>query len=691
MLSFSRSLLSIVLLGFGDEEGVLQSLEGSSESNTARRSLANASTNELQSEQESLEDFIRRAYGTQSLLELKSSSWSGDTQNLRGLLLDVIERRKKQLTITSFGGSSSAFKTTYAHVLGSLLTALLKRLKVPNYELVVQIRNPSAGSSSTVWGAVCMETLVPSDTDILLWEFGINDYSLTKHYGILAHQKALELFIRRARSLNQMLVIGFVSLWVSNAAVDCWPKCTDIMFQSVLMRTRWYKNSAGVFAINFNRLLPAWGMRGVPEAEFLRVPRSVATRNKHHDTESNTPFRDRHHPNAVGYTAIGVALYHRFVQDLLPVKPVVTSNAQSNNRAQCECWCASNSSVRHHQLLDDGEVLDTATGCTTNISSAAYLRAKSEAHPFMPFISMSAFKTWHPSFNGSRTLVNESGETVRGEVVLYDEWAEVAVEAGTRKAAALAAESAVDNCHGERKEEGPIAFKASCVYCELECDGSHGGGVDGSSTRGAAVSDASADVRRCAVPALTAVETAAQQDNGTVGIPSTPTLHSAADGQQRQLAPDLGWAKLISRLMDSSRRLQCRYHSQPQLGDEAARTAIQLVLQKSGVSGRNTWGGTALHSRGQQSEWRNDGIYSMSLPACVRGSNDSQFLQEALTFAVGRNATGVSQSSVQFIGMWWLYCCSAAAATAAAPPPPLRQSCVTGVFYANHRRACISK
>lgn len=133
------------------------------------------------------------------------------------------------VTVTLVGGSASCIEPGF-------LASFAKRLADFASGLNVHIRhfNPSAGATSSVWGAVELEALVPPETDVLLWEFNLNDWN--GPIGALLPrrayaQQAIELFIRRlhvlfARNSNRRIVpvLGMISLWGSDFP-RCFPSC----------------------------------------------------------------------------------------------------------------------------------------------------------------------------------------------------------------------------------------------------------------------------------------------------------------------------------------------------------------------------------------------------------------------------------------------------------------------------------
>jgi hypothetical protein len=132
------------------------------------------------------------------------------------------------ITIATVGGSSSADMENYGPFLAAGLRAML--LEHGNTQTAcVRTVNPSQGGSGTDWGSAFLFSLIPPETDVLLWEFAINDWSPAdlSHSNVTAraaHQQLIELWIRRALALNPHMVLGFLDLWKTGAA-SCWPHC----------------------------------------------------------------------------------------------------------------------------------------------------------------------------------------------------------------------------------------------------------------------------------------------------------------------------------------------------------------------------------------------------------------------------------------------------------------------------------
>ena len=149
--------------------------------------------------------------------------------------------RQRTFTITTLGGSASAFRPTYADFLADLLE---RAAYAHGMRIALRTANPSHGYTGSDWAASYLDSLIPGDTDLLLWEFAINDWPGQGPLSTLNdpnstwpglrsktwHAEAFELFVARAAALNtrrgsdQQIAFGFVFLWQPQAAL-CWPHC----------------------------------------------------------------------------------------------------------------------------------------------------------------------------------------------------------------------------------------------------------------------------------------------------------------------------------------------------------------------------------------------------------------------------------------------------------------------------------
>jgi len=144
-------------------------------------------------------------------------------------------RRPINLTVTTLGGSASAFTPNY----GSFLAEELQQ-ELSSQRVSVRCINPSHGYTGSDWAALFMDSLVPPDTDVLIWEFAVNDWpghrpvvdkeaGTARWPGLRAatwHEDAFHLYIRRALALmdTRRVALGFVFLWQPEAS-RCFPSC----------------------------------------------------------------------------------------------------------------------------------------------------------------------------------------------------------------------------------------------------------------------------------------------------------------------------------------------------------------------------------------------------------------------------------------------------------------------------------
>jgi hypothetical protein len=138
-------------------------------------------------------------------------------------------------------------------------------------------------------------SLVPADTDLLIWEFAINDdrtghVHATRTWGDeeAAYQaRLLEMFVRRAYGLNPDVVIAFVFLW-KNTARPCWPKCANATKPFETMRNVLQKYpTVSAFAVDLGDIVAK------------------------HRLDKNYLFLDHHHVREGGQVWIaGLLLHH---------------------------------------------------------------------------------------------------------------------------------------------------------------------------------------------------------------------------------------------------------------------------------------------------------------------------------------------------------------------------------------------
>ena len=247
-------------------------------------------------------------------------SWSSSAPGvLRRALANLIlvQAKKRPITVSSVGGSPSAFTSTYLHRFTRRLELLLQNHHhhrdaainrppplppPPPTPSVVSWTNPSQGYSGSVWGGLHLDALLRPDTDLVFWEFSINDWfpehatSTTLHLNDHGpswepvrrrwHRQAFEVFLRRALSFNPRVIIGLVLLW-QPCARKCWPRCPgqDEEFVDVVREVAAHYPHVPFFGVDFNKL-----------SQTLGMPREVV-------------FNDCHHPTQEMHAVIGDAMF----------------------------------------------------------------------------------------------------------------------------------------------------------------------------------------------------------------------------------------------------------------------------------------------------------------------------------------------------------------------------------------------
>jgi len=114
------------------------------------------------------------AIANASLLNDSGKIWwqsAGFGSALRTLLRQA-QKGKSNFTVATLGGSASAFRPNLGDFLRGHLDVDLGGTTNASR---AHSFNPSHGYSGSDWGALFMDSLVPPDTDLLIWEFAIND------------------------------------------------------------------------------------------------------------------------------------------------------------------------------------------------------------------------------------------------------------------------------------------------------------------------------------------------------------------------------------------------------------------------------------------------------------------------------------------------------------------------------------
>ena len=158
----------------------------------------------------------------------------------------------RQFSVVTLGGSSSAYTPNYGHYLQASLYTMASGSAV-NAPAISQVSNPSQGGTGSDWASLFFDSLVPQ-TDLLLWEFSINDWSRS---GVALsderwREQALELFLARARVHVPRAIVGLIFLW-RPSAITCWPHCAgeDDHWRAALRVLDHYSSlGMALFAIN---------------------------------------------------------------------------------------------------------------------------------------------------------------------------------------------------------------------------------------------------------------------------------------------------------------------------------------------------------------------------------------------------------------------------------------------------------
>ena len=190
-------------------------------------------------------------------------------------LLWAARHRGKNVTISLTGGSSSARINGFAWAFGrTLATALSHNGSLPTCtfealtkiwlcsvggrsDQVVEIVAAANGHTGTDFSAILFDALVPRRTDILIWEYVINDWkpleSNPKYLG-----NALDIYLRRAMALNPRMSFVFAYLWAPSAR-DCWPSCDSGRGQKFIWKAATellaqYAHELDAVSIDFNSI-----------------------------------------------------------------------------------------------------------------------------------------------------------------------------------------------------------------------------------------------------------------------------------------------------------------------------------------------------------------------------------------------------------------------------------------------------
>jgi len=269
----------------------------------------------------------------------------------------------RNITITLTGGSSSGAIHGFAYHCGQQLAAVLTaaRAKAGSATLaapctlgesppiwrcpvggadswqVVEVVPAANGHSGTHFSAILMDALVPRRTDILLWEYAINDWATDDQQG----RAQLELWLRRALGLNAKMVLGFAFLWQPRARA-CWPRCVqpDMMAARLAPLLRRYAPHLDAFSVDFNAIAQrAYAdaqatCKNHTTASVVGVGGSDASCSPAAATAASraitTLFEDKQHPTEAAHAALGMMLFSHLAPHLAPT----TSSAKAAEQTE---------------------------------------------------------------------------------------------------------------------------------------------------------------------------------------------------------------------------------------------------------------------------------------------------------------------------------------------------------------------
>ena len=241
------------------------------------------------------------------------------------------------VTITLTGGSSSAKIKGFAYFLAQRMATALSEDATEEAECdfsstwlchvaknrsraasasppqVIEVVPASQGHTGTDFAAVLMDALVPQRTDILLWEFVINDWQ--PHIGNRAFlPTALAIYVRRALAINPHMVIIFLHLWAPLAR-SCWPRCNGHKGQTFIWNAcvngmALYNDTLDLTQIDFNS---------------IAVQHFIAGHGK--VNESKLLFADKQHPNTLAHKLMGDVIWQH-LRLLMPPPPAHDAAAE---------------------------------------------------------------------------------------------------------------------------------------------------------------------------------------------------------------------------------------------------------------------------------------------------------------------------------------------------------------------------
>lgn len=213
------------------------------------------------------------------------------------------------ISIADLGGSCSlSLKCggpTYIDKVADSLRAAFPLTTVHAY-------NPSLDSSGSVWAALHMDSLIPNTTDLVLWDFTVNDYQpdplqvASRNLSLsIARKQKFELFLHRATALNPNIVVGVISLWRNSAGQNCWPCPEDAQLYTEVLSVAQQYPSIPIFTIDARALA------------------------QHLSWSQSDMLHDYHHPTTLMHSLIGSAILAEMMGSVATssVSGVVTQTA----------------------------------------------------------------------------------------------------------------------------------------------------------------------------------------------------------------------------------------------------------------------------------------------------------------------------------------------------------------------------
>ena len=185
------------------------------------------------------------------------------------------------------------------------------------------VSNPSQGYSGSDYAALYFDSLIDNKTDVLIWEFAINDFTPGRGVGVNTHggwqlgwrryhMQVVELFLRRAAAALPKAMLVFLFLWPPGGR-HCWPSCRKgpaaTHWQEVLSVLKHYEKSVDATAIHFERISSRLFL-GDNNASSVDAATIEAARNR--------LFSDDHHMTTEGHMAAGSTIAQLLLPRIAP-------------------------------------------------------------------------------------------------------------------------------------------------------------------------------------------------------------------------------------------------------------------------------------------------------------------------------------------------------------------------------------